>query len=89
MVYEDVSEININNIIVERNLYLEELRCSDTIIKRLKEKNNKLNETIDKAIKHIKTIAFQISINGSYRYIKLDDLEQGKELLSILGDDNV
>ena len=58
-------------------------------INNLKHENKELKDRINEAIKHIKAIDFQILNKNTYVYIKLDDLEQGKELLDILeGKDN-
>ncbi len=50
----------------------------------LEQENKQLKERIDKAIELTNNFAFKILIDNRTMYIRLKDLEQGKDLLKLL-----
>lgn len=53
-------------------------------IDKLQQENKQLKERIDKAIELTNNFAFKILIDNRTMYIRLKDLEQGKDLLKLL-----
>lgn len=55
-------------------------------ISELEQQVKKQQEVIDKAIELTNNFAFKILIDNRTMYIRLKDLEQGKDLLKLLGE---
>lgn len=53
-------------------------------ITNIEQENKQLKEAIDKAIELTNNFAFKILIDNRTMYIRLKDLEQGKDLLKML-----
>ena len=53
-------------------------------VQKLQQENKQLKERIDKAIELTNNFAFKILIDNRTMYIRLKDLEQGKDLLKLL-----
>lgn len=65
--------------------YKEHYYCYQHIVNILLEKENKKQkEVIDKAIELLNNFNFKILMNNRTMYIRLKDLEQGKDLLNLL-----
>lgn len=58
-------------------------------VEQLQQENKKQQEIIDKAIELTNNFAFKILADNRTMYIRLKDLEQGKDLLDVLKDKEV
>lgn len=84
-------ELKINELQQENKILKENTENNDKVVDKvnfenmlLKKKNKQLKEVIDKAIELTNNFAFKILMDNRTMYIKLKDLEQGKDLLKLL-----
>ncbi len=84
-------ELKINELQQENKILKENAENNDKVVDKvnfenmlLKKKNKQLKEVIDKAIELTNNFAFKILIDNRTMYIRLKDLEQGKDLLKLL-----
>lgn len=65
-------------------IYENEIKKINEYIKQLQQENKKQKEVIGKAIELLNNFNFKILMDNRTMYIRLKDLEQGKELLKLL-----
>ncbi len=65
-------------------IYENEIKKINEYIKQLQQENKKQKEVIGKAIELLNNFNFKILMDNRTMYIRLKDLEQGKDLLKLL-----
>lgn len=79
----------LNDIVCESSSDYAVLNDAYNYIEDLEQQVKKQKEVIDKAIELTNDFAFKILTDNRIMYIRLKDLEQGKDLLDILKDKEV